>query len=164
MKHPIGQTRNGTQVYVDLIGSQAARHIAQQPQLLTFAKELLEKTAVEGSEANIEYDMGRSVGYNFLVTTKDTDTILYARPVKDEVYTRFVKNGKPFSTRYVTVTLVQNADNDYELSDIWVGRLTPPRPGSINETAESRPYWLHHAFVLDSQPLQLRTVTKTCPY
>ncbi|HSX34383.1 MAG TPA: hypothetical protein VLF62_01945 [Candidatus Saccharimonadales bacterium] len=166
MKHPIGQTRNGAQVYVNLIGSQAAKHIAQQPQLLTLAKEMLEQISVRGAEANVERDMQRLVGYNFIVTTTDADTILYGRFLKDEVYTRFVKNGKPLSTNYLTVTLRQSPDGgkDYELTDIWIGRLHPPRPGSDNETAESKPYWANHAFVLDSQPLQLRTVTKTCPY
>ncbi|HEX3568437.1 MAG TPA: hypothetical protein VHT70_02040 [Candidatus Saccharimonadales bacterium] len=164
MKHTIGQTRNGMQVQVDLIGSQAARHIAQQPRLLMLAKEVLEKIAAKGATVNVECDMGRPIGYSFLVATKDTDTILYARLLKDEIYTRFVKNGKPFSTPYLTVSLTQDKDNNYELSDIWIGRLTPPRPGSVNETTESRSYWLEHAFVLDNQPLQLRTVTKTCPY
>jgi hypothetical protein len=152
------------QVQVDLIGSQAARHIAQQPRLLMLAKEVLEKIAAKGATVNVECDMGRPIGYSFLVATKDTDTILYARLLKDEIYTRFVKNGKPFSTPYLTVSLTQDKDNNYELSDIWIGRLTPPRPGSVNETTESRSYWLEHAFVLDNQPLQLRTVTKTCPY
>ncbi|HEX7963085.1 MAG TPA: hypothetical protein VF466_00695 [Candidatus Saccharimonadales bacterium] len=164
MKHYIGQTLNGMQVCVDLIGSQAAKQIAQQPQLLTLAKEMLEQIAVKGTQVNVEHDMGRLIGYSFIIATKDTDTILYARLLKDDLYTRFVKNGKPLSTHYLTVTLLQDSGNNYELSDIWIGRLTPPRPGSTDETDESRSYWLNHAFVLDSQPLQQRTMTRTCPY
>lgn len=164
MKHRVGATLNGMRVHVDLISSPAARHIAQQPQLLTLAREVLEKTAAKGAEVSIECDMGRLIGYSFVVATTDADAILYARLLKDDVYTRFVKNGKPHSTHYLTITLVKTSDNDYELSDLWIGRLTPPRPGSSDETAESRPYWLRHAFVLDNQPLQLRTVTKACPY
>lgn len=163
-KHPIGQTRNETQVYVDLIGSQAARHIAQHPQLLAYAKEMLKKTSMKGGKVTIECDMGRPIGYDFLVATKETDTIFYACIDKEDTYTRFVKNGKPLATNFLTVILIQDEDKDYELTDIWIGRLTPPRPGSPNETDKSKLYWLEHAFVLDNQHLQPRTITKTSPY
>lgn len=164
MKHPVGQTRNGAQVYVELIGSPAAQHIAQQPQLLTLAKEMLKQITVRGVEVSIEHDMKRLIGYNFIVATTERDSILYGRLLKDDVYTRFVKNGKPLSTNYLTVTLLRDSDHNYELSDIWIGRLRPPRPGSTNETAESKPYWSNHAFVLDSKSMQVRAATKTCPY
>ena len=39
-----------------------------------------------------------------------------------------------------------------------------PRPGSADETPESKPYWLNHALIFDNQPLQLQTLTKECPY
>ncbi len=164
MKHPVGQTRNGVPVYVNLIGSQAAKHIAQQPQLLTLAKEMLKQVAARGAEVSVEHDMGRLIGYNFVVATTDKDAIFYGRLLRDDVYTRFVKNGKPLSTHYLSMTLRKDSDDSYEMSDIWIGRLNPPRPGSANETAESKPYWSNHAFVLDSQPVQLQTVTKECPY
>src|SRR5688572_12334778 len=134
MKHPIGHTRNGVPVYVDLIGSQAAKRIAQQPQLLALAKEMLEKTTVQGKETSIERDMGRLIGYSFVVATTEKDTILYGRLLRDDLYTRFVKNGKPLSTHYLSVTLRKGGNNHYELCDIWIGRLNPPRPGSANET------------------------------
>jgi hypothetical protein len=164
MKHSIGQTRNGVRVYVDLIKSQAAKQIAGQPQLLTLAKEMLGEISVSGTKLSIERDMGRQIGYSFIVPTTEKDTVIYARLLRDDLYTRFVKKGNPPSTNYLTMTLLQDGDNGYELSDVWIGRLNPPRPGSDNETAESKLYWSNHAFVLDSQPLQTRTVTKTCPY
>jgi hypothetical protein len=108
--------------------------------------------------------MKRPVGYSFVVATKDTDTILYGCFMKDDVYTRFVKNGTPVVTSFITIRLLQDSEDNYELSDIWIGRLNPPRPGSSHQTAESLPFWSSHAFVLDGRPLQLRTVTKTCPY
>lgn len=164
MKHLIGQTRNGVQIHAQLIGSQAAKHIAHQPQLLTLAKEMLAEVALHGQEISIEHDMKRSIGYSFTIETTEKDTIFYGRLLKEEVYTRFIKNGEPLSTSYLTVTLKKVSDNSYELSDIWVGRLTPPRPGSANETVESKPYWSNHALILDGQRIQLQTVTKTCPY
>lgn len=164
MRHLVGQTRNGMQVHTQLIGSRAGRHISQQPQLLSLAKEMLAAVSLHGPTASIEHDMKRPIGYSFAIETTDKDTILYGRLVKDEVYTRFVKNGKPTLTSYLTAILSKENGNNYELSDIWIGRLMPPRPGSDNETAESRPYWSNHALILDGQPLQAQTVTKTYPY
>lgn len=164
MKHPVGQSRNGANVYVELIGSSAATHIAQQPQLLTLAQEMLKQVSVSGGKASIEHDMKRFVGYNFVVATTEQDTILYGRFVKDDVYTRFVKNGKAVASNFLTLTLLRKSEDNYELSDIWIGRLRPPRPGSANETAESKSYWSKHAAVFDSRSMQIRGVTKICPY
>lgn len=164
MKHFIGQARSGAQVYARLISSKAGKNIARQPQLLSLAKEMLTALTLRDNEISVEYDMKRSIGYSFIVETTDKDVIFYGRLLKDDVYTRFVKNGKPLLTRYLTITLTKESDNSYELSDIWIGRLMPPRPGSANETAESKTYWSNHALIMDGQPLQLQTVTKTCPY
>ena len=164
MKHLIGESQNGIPIYVQLIGSQAGESIARQPQLLSLAKEMFAKVMLRGTKINLEYDMDRPVGYDFVVETSAKDTILYGRLLKDDVYTRFVKNGQPQPTNYITVTLLQSSNDNYELSDIWLGRLMPPRPGSENETADSKSYWSSHALILDNQRLQLQTMTKTCPY
>ncbi len=164
MKHPIGQTANGTPVYVDLTRSQAAAHIAQQPYLPGLIKEALAKLSATGPVVSIEQDMGRNIGYNFVVETTDKDTVLYARLLRDEVYTRFVKNGKPAQTSYLTIILELDSDNEYELVDTWIGRINPPRPGSTHETVKSKPYWAKHAFVFDNQSVQSSTITKKCPY
>lgn len=164
MKHNIGVTRNGAQVYVELIGTRAGKHIAQQTQLLTLAKEMFAAIALVGKEIRMDYDMKRPIGYSFTVETTDKDAIFYGRLLKENVYTRFVKNGKPTPTKYLSVTLTKDSNNNYELHDIWMGRLIPPRPGSSDETVESKPYWENHALILESQSLQLQTVTKTCPY
>lgn len=164
MKHTVALTRNGIPVYVDLVRSQAAIHIARQPRLLGLVKEALEKISARTREISIEQDMGRTIGYNFVVETTDKDTVLYAQCVRDTTYTRFVKNGKPKLTRFLTIVLRHDEDGNYELHDTWIGRLSPPRPGSTQETEGSKEYWANHAFVLDGQPLQLSTVTKVCPY
>lgn len=164
MKHLVGQSQNGIPIHVQLIGSRAGESIARQPQLLSLAKEMLTKVTLQGTEISLEYDMNRSIGYNFIVETSDKDIILYGRLLKDDAYTRFVKNGKPQPTSYMTVTLLQDNDHNYELSDVRLGRLTPPLPGSEDETPTSKSYWSNHALVLDNQRLQLQTMTKTCPY
>jgi hypothetical protein len=165
MKHPVGTTHNGSTVVIDLIHSDAAKHIAQQPHILGLAQEALQKITLQGKDIRIEHDMGRPIGYNFVVDTKDTDTVFYAQLLRDDVYSRFVKNGKPLATQYLTLILTRlDPDNTYELLDIWVGGLNPPRPGSPNATEQSIPYWKTHAVVLDKQQLQTRTITKECPY
>lgn len=166
MTHFIGHTRNNIPVFIDLIGSAAARHVAQQPYLLTLAAEALRSATLDGrSTINLEHDMGRPIGYDFVVETTTTDVIFYAQLLRDEAYTRFVKNGKPLSTRYLTTILrADKVDAQYNLENIWMGRLTPPRPGSAKESARSKTYWSKHAYVFENQPIRSSTLTKTCPY
>jgi hypothetical protein len=163
MKHPVGKTKNGVPVYVDLIASKAAKHIAEQPYLLQLIKEVLKGVEAHDPDLKLEKDMGRAIGYDFVVNTTPKDIIFYAQLSRDEVYTRFVKNGQPHSTQYLSIELHRH-DNSYELQDAWIGRLSPPRPGSGAETTDSLDYWSVHAVVLDKQSLQLRTLTKVCPY
>lgn len=164
MRHPIGQTSNGVAVYVDLIQSQAAKRIAQQPRLLNLVAEALQQVKLRDAEVNIEHDMGRAIGYSSVVKTAGTDGIFYAQLLRDDTYIRFVKNGKPSSTQHLSMLLRRDKDDTYELQDAWIGNLNPPRPGTTGETAESKPYWATHAIILGNEPLQLRTITKDCPY
>lgn len=165
MRHLIGRTRNDVAVYVDLVDSPAAVHIADQPRLLSLVKEVLERTHAKAAQIRLEQDMGRTIGYSFVVETSDSDVIVYAQLPRDgDAYARFVKNGKPTATKYLTVIMQRAEDGSYELRDTWVGRLSPPRPGSDSETTESKSFWANHAYVLDRQPMRLRTLTKVCPY
>jgi hypothetical protein len=166
MPHLIGTTRNNMSVYVDLIGSNAAQHIAQRPHLLNLTAEALRGMSPRGTDITVEHDMGRPVGYDFVVTTStDTEAVFYAQQVKDSTYTRFIKNQKPSATQYLTLVLQRNEQQSgYNLQDVWIGRFTPPQPGSTTETDDSRTYWADHARIFDSQPLQVRSLTKECPY
>jgi hypothetical protein len=164
MKHSIAKTRNDIKVHVDLINSPAAQQISRQPYVLGLLKELIERTTITGEELKFEQDMGRSVGHESIVETSDNDTIVYAQKLKDPMFTRFVKNGKPNPTQYITIVLRKDDDDAYELIDTWIGRLSPPRPGSRHESADSKTYWANHAYVLDGEPVQSKTITKECPY
>jgi len=164
MKHTIATTKNGIIVHVDLIHSAAGTAIARQPYLLGLLKELIERTEITDQEPQFDQDMGRSVGHESVVETTDADTVVYAQKLKDPTYTRFVKNGQPNPTQYLTIVLHKDEDNLYELKDTWIGRLSPPRPGSDLETAESKEYWSNHAYVLDGEPVQSKSITKDCPY
>lgn len=163
MKHLIGQTRNGIPVYVDLIHSHVANHIAQQPRLLGLLAEALQKTKLHDTKASVEHDMRRTIGYSFIVKTTGSDSIFYAKLLRDDTYIRFIKNGKPSSTQYLSMVLHRD-NGSYELHDAWVGRLNPPHPGTDGETAESKPFWETHAVISSNESLQLRTITKVCPY
>jgi hypothetical protein len=164
MKHPIGQTYNGIPVYVDLITSKAAANIAEQPHLLRLIQEVLAAVDARQESINIDHDMGRVVGYTHVVKIEGTDNIVYAKLIRDNIYTRFVKNGKPASTSHVTAVLQRDEAGEYELLDAWIGKAHPPRPGSPEETGKSKTYWEQHAYVLDRQPVQAKTITKICPY
>ena len=164
--HFISYTRNNVPVFIDLIRSNAAKQVAQQPYLLTLTTEVLKSITLDGRTAmSIEHDMGRPIGYDFVVATPTNDGIFYARLLRDDAYTRFIKNGKPLSTRYLTIILsIDPVGTQYNIENVWIGRLTPPRPGSAKETAKSKPYWDKHAYVFENQPIQSSTLTKTCPY
>lgn len=164
MKHPVTTTHNGAAVYVDLVKSKAAVNIGQKPHLLSLVKEVLRQTNVTGETMRIQQDMGRDIGYSQVVKTTEANSIVYARIVNDPIYTRFVKHAEAPSTKYLSIVLILDADGDYELSDTWIGRLIPPRPGSENETKESRAYWANHAYTLEGQHVQASTVTRICPY
>ncbi len=164
MKHLVGTSRNEATIYVDLIQSETARHIARWPYLLGLAREVLQQTALKGNDVTIARDMGRSVGYEFIVPTTDVSKVFYAKVVREDVYTRFVRERKPTSTQILTMSLKRREPGVYELIGVWAGRVGPPRPGSINETAESRPFWANHAYLLDKESLQSQTITKDCPY
>lgn len=152
------------QVYAQLISSYTGQLIARQPQLLTLAQEMLASVTVYEPKISIEHNMGRVVGYSFTIATNEKDAVFYGQILKDTIYTRFVKNGKPVPTNYLTVSLHKERETVYELSDIWIGRLIPARPGTDKETAQSKSYWSNHAVILDGQRIQQHTITKTCPY
>ena len=164
MKHRIGETSNGAEVYVELIGTEAGRQIARQPQLLSIAKEMLQHIAPPDADITLEYDMQRPIGYSSVITTTDQHTVFYGRVLKDAVFTRFVKNAQPLATRYVSVRLIRSHTGSYELNDIWIGRLRPAQPGSPAETSEGRRYWATHAIIYTDQQLHMNTITKVCPY
>jgi len=164
MIHPIGTTKNGVEVYVNLVNSEAASAIARQPQLLSLVKEVLAKQRLTAREILVEYNLGRTIGYDFIVETPDATNVFYAHVMRDKVITRFVKGVKPAATNHITVMLRQATGNTYELRSVRMGRMAPPRPGSPAETDKSRDFWLAHAVVQEGQMLQPKTITKECPY
>ncbi|HWZ65595.1 MAG TPA: hypothetical protein VNX65_02230 [Patescibacteria group bacterium] len=164
MKHPIAEMPNGTLIYVDLVHSPAALHIAAQPRLVGLVKEALKNSSLKTPMVYLEKDMGRDIGYDFVVEAAVSDSIFYAQLLRKNQYTRFVKNKKALPTSYLTIILQRDDEGSYALHDTWIGRLSPPLPGATDETPGSKLYWDNHALIFDKQPLQSRTITRVCPY
>jgi hypothetical protein len=161
--HPI-TTRNGVEVYVDLIHSPAAAHIGEQPYILSLAKELLAATKLTGAKVSIEHDFGRVIGTTEIVETTEKDAIVYAKRMKQPNYSRFVKRRQFAPSNYLSMLITKDDSGNYELQDVWIGRHAPPFPTEEEKAPESETYWANHAIVLDGQALQLRTLTKDAPF
>jgi hypothetical protein len=164
IKHPIANTRDGIAVYVDLIRSPASINISREPHIVALIKELLKSTGVTGKTVTLEVDFGRTIGNTDIVETTEKDHIVYAKRIKHDTFTRFVRRRIPLPTTFVTIILHKDDDGDYELYDAWIGRKAPSMPGSDSETSESRNFWANHALIIEGQPLQTRTLTLTCPF
>ena len=165
MNHLVGHTQDGVAVWVDLINTNASASIARQPHLLTMAADALKQTSVDDAQLALEYDMGRVIGYDFVVATPVGADVFYARLVRDKVYTRFVKKGRPASTRTLSFVLQKQTDEEsYTIEDMWVGRQRPPRPSCAEASRDSVDYWCQHAVLYENQALHPRTITKDDPY
>ena len=165
MRHLVGYSRGDIPVYVDLINSSAVKNIAREPHLLTLAKEALQRSALEGPRASVECDMGRPIGYDFVIEKDEDATIFYARLIRDAVFTRFTKTGVPVATQYLSLLLtLDDSGTAYDVTDVWIGQHRPPRPGSDDETPESGGYWERHAVIFQNHSVQTSTLTKTRPY
>lgn len=165
MNHEIGTTRNEMVVTVNLTRSAAAVKISSNPHLLALAKEMLSNEAPRGKHKVVTRDMGRSIGYDFVIEVENPEDIFYAQLVKQTAYIPFTKKGDPESTQLLTLVLDRNSENGhYDLSDIWLGPPRPGYPGDALETEESKVYWKTHAHILGTESLRHNSVTRTCPY
>ncbi len=163
-KYVITELPGGKQVYVNLITSSAGQYLSRQPYVLNLIKEVLASKKLKGPQLSIEHDMGRVIGNTDIVETSEKDTIFYALPSKQKVFSRFAKNRYPSPSRQLTIILDKDTDNNYEVKDTWIGPCSPPFPGHENATAVSKTYWETHALVQDTQAVQSKTITKICPY
>lgn len=162
--HVVGTTKNQITVYVDLGYSSAARQISRRPYLLTIASEAISGLELDPSRLIMTYDMGRAIGYDFVVDVTDPDTLFYAQIDKDTVYTPFTKKGEPVATKLLTTILRQEEDGTYMLDNLWLGPFRPPLPGDLTEVASSKEYWAAHAYVFEDQHLKANSITKQLPY
>jgi len=164
MIHPIGTTKNGSAVSVDLVSSHAGPQIAQQPHLAQLAQNLLSASDVKGDHVWLEGDMGQPIGICDVIETTQADTIFYAQRLRSDVFVRYVKNRKLELTPFLSLELRRIDKNTYELLQVIFGHPLPPLPGEEGHTAKDREYWDNHAFLWGDWPVNSRTTTKTCPW
>lgn len=157
-------TENHIKVVYDPIGSHAATHFADVPELKKLVKEVLEQTVANEDKMWFETDMGRPVGISDLVETDETDEIVYAKRVNRHTYTRFTKSRKPQPSSIVTVAINKLDNDDYILKSAWIGEVAYSFPDEVDAVPESRDYWNRHALVWGTQEIQPGTETTVCPW
>ena len=162
--HPIAHTINGKRVYAHLMQRPLSSSISLNPHLLRLAEEILLSTSISGKSVHIVHDLGRPIGRSELVTTTESDTIFFARQDKNAGFTRFVKNRQTDATQFMTLKLVRDADDEYELLAVWIGKDVPETPDHEDATSDSMGYWSSHAVTYNGQPIISSTLTKVCPY
>jgi hypothetical protein len=132
--------------------------------LLGYAKDFLKGQSFQEPEVVVQHNLVHVVGMFDVVETTGADTVLYAKRLNREAYTRFVKNRLPIPTRSVTMVLRKRDDGSYELWSIWIGPWVPPFPGDDVQSPGSKIYWSHHALVWGNQAIQEGTETSEQPW
>lgn len=165
MIHKIGDTSNGRAVGIDLIRSSISNQISRNPHLISLAREALSGMALDKPHVVVTQNMGREIGYNFVVEAADPENVFYAQIIKDDTFIPFTKKGDPKSTSLLTLILdYSETNNSYILQDIWIGPFRPPYPNQADATSASKKYWEKHAHIFRDQPIKTSTLTRTCPY
>jgi hypothetical protein len=161
----VGSSKNGLTVEVDLAGSHAAEAISRHPHLVTLAGEALAYITLTGERQVVTYDMGHTIGYDFVVETETRDNVFYAQLAKNVAYVPLTKVDKPTVTRVITMTFVRHqTEACYYMDDIYMGPFKPAVPGSSDESAQSKSYWQCHAYIDGNQLIRASTITRTSPY
>lgn len=162
--YAVGVSRNGRQVYVGIINSAAGRYFSRQPYLIAIAKSIVETLDLTEKECTLTQDMGRNIGHTNVVTTDSKDAIFYARLLKQTQMLRFVKSRSMALSSELSITLNEDNEGNYELTDAWVGSARPPFPNASNATEDSKEYWRTHALTEGSESIDLQSRTRFCPY
>jgi hypothetical protein len=159
--HHIAVSANGKNVYINLLQPPISVAVGRNPHLLTLIKEVVTRSNFSGESIDLENDMKRTIGYMDSIATSAEDAVFYARQLKSDAYTRFVKNRKTDATSFVSIRLKQAGPDAYNITNVWLGRIPP---GEETATPKSTEYWLEHAVVYNGQPLMASSITKDCPY
>ena len=162
--HLIAISANGKQVYANLTSKPLSTNVSNNPHLLRLAEEAVTSSNLKGETPQLEYVVDHPIGRSELIETNDADVIFYARETKTSGFTRFVKNRQSLPTGCITVSLTRDGDDEYEITNIWIGETYPVTPDHEDATAESATFWANHAVVYNGQSIVSSTLTKTSPY
>ena len=126
---------------------------------------------LKGDFEVVELEFDYPIGYCNLVSTKESDEIVYARRVGRDNYTRFVKNTTPDTTRYLTIILKKNMrkHDEYYLITMFPGKSNFKEPEDLNikskkELIDSLEFWNKHALVLNKEIIIPESIKTYCPY
>lgn len=156
-------SKNGIAVYVDPIGSHAATHFNDSPGLESLVITFLRDTVLTGEKEHLEHNFHKPIGKTDLVETISADSIIYAKRLNRDNYSRFVLNKQASDSSTITVVLYKK-DDHYILYSAYVGLKVPSFPSSPTATAESIPFWKTHALVWGTQEVQPGTETSDWPW
>jgi hypothetical protein len=164
IRHQLGDSANKKRVYACITVPPLSATVSRNPHLLSLIKEVIPQHTLAKETECLEYDMGRSIGYCEVTEVKETDAVFYAKKLKAEGFTKFVKNHKAQQTSLLTIRLERDEAGDYELRNIWLGKDYPAMPGDPDATDDSKAFWDDHAVIFNGQAVIASTVTKDCPY
>jgi len=160
-------SKNGKNVLYDPVSSHVATHFDDTPNLKEIVAEIVKSMDLTGEIVAKEFDMRRTVGDCDVVEIDESDVIVYAmrKNREDQGRVPFTKSRSTTSSSLVSVYLVKESEDSYELSGAWIGELdSPPFPEMENATNESVPYWSKRAFVWGSQEIIPGTEVDKCPW
>lgn len=160
----LAPSKNGVKVFYDPIGSHAATHFEDTPNLQSLVIEIIGNLELNGQEIACDFDMGRVVGVCDVVAVDKADEIVYGmrKNRADDGLVPFAKNRQGDPCRLVAIHLVPQADGSYILSSAWIGTFgedDEPFPLSSKATERSAEFWDRHAFVYGSQEIIAGTET-----
>ena len=102
------------------------------------------------------------IGKSNCVTVSWEDEIVYAKREGRNKYSKFVKNRDGEPTNSVSIFLMRKQEF-YIIKSCYYGNLKESDPS--NEGIEGyETFWLNHALVFGSEPIDQKTITSVCPW
>ena len=154
----LGISADGQPVLLDRASTNVEYHLLETPNLLELVREVVPTIKLTGSsEIVVERDFGRFVGTTNLVETTESDTIVYAKRIGRNTYSRFALNKQPLPCSSIVV-VVRKTELGYCLWTAMCARLLPEEAwvegSQFNQT---------HAMAYDEDLIQLNTLTRSKP-
>lgn len=160
-------SKNNKKIIYDPVGSHVATHFDDTPNLKEIVREIITGMDLTGEIVARQLDMSRAIGECDVVEIDESDIIVYAmrRNREDQGRVPFTKSRSTTPSSLISIYLVKESEDSYQLSSAWIGELdSPPFPEMENANSESIPYWSKRAFVWGSQEIIPGTEVDKCPW
>ena len=158
------QSKNGIVVTYDPVHSHASTHFRDTPQICPLVKQIIEHTDISGDMMEFDVDTGKLLGTSDLVTTDESDDIVYAIRKNRDRHMRFTTSQQAQPSSMIAISLTRLNDKTYNLFSAWLGPMAPPTPNNPLANSKSKPFWSKHALVWGNQEIQPGTETTICPW